>query len=110
MFPRTILSLLPFFFLLLTTLTLANPFGLDTASSLAAPEYDKHKGGNCARNAGVYDVCDTTHSYLRCRGLRAMMVVDCKRTAENYCEIVNDRGNCNGRRPPSFNATMPPHE
>ncbi|KAI0388632.1 hypothetical protein F5Y17DRAFT_474346 [Xylariaceae sp. FL0594] len=66
----------------------------------------------CHRPEGIYDVCDTLHSYLRCRGTRPMTAFDCAATMDpaepdpghgHYCQILDDRGSCTGRSPPLIN-------
>jgi hypothetical protein len=66
------------------------------------PLPDKHTPDPyvCTRDTGVYDVCDTEHSYIKCRGHDAILVVDCKTDPSHYCHIVKGRGHCNGRTPP----------
>ncbi|KAH8167983.1 hypothetical protein CIB48_g210 [Xylaria polymorpha] len=59
----------------------------------------------CPREYGVYDVCDTMHSFLRCRGTRPMMVFDCAQEPDHYCLIQNDKGSCSGLLPPPMNRT-----
>ncbi|KAI5922446.1 hypothetical protein F4810DRAFT_673810 [Camillea tinctor] len=61
----------------------------------------------CTRSDGHYDVCDTMYSYIRCRGPRAAMAVDCQRAPGHYCEITNDQGHCDGLNPPQVgNSTV----
>ncbi|KAI8952406.1 hypothetical protein F4801DRAFT_541431 [Xylaria longipes] len=61
----------------------------------------------CAREEGIYDVCDTMFSFLRCRGNRPMMAFDCAQEPDHYCLVQNDKGSCNGLRPPPMNGTIP---
>ncbi|KAI1198014.1 hypothetical protein F5X97DRAFT_343108 [Nemania serpens] len=56
----------------------------------------------CKKGAGIYDVCDTEHSYLRCRGHDAMLIVDCKVGNSSYCRILEGRGGCDGTSPPDL--------
>ncbi|GAW21710.1 hypothetical protein ANO14919_112340 [Xylariales sp. No.14919] len=60
----------------------------------------------CPRETGIYDVCDTLHSFLRCRGNRPMMAFDCAHAPDHYCIIQDDKGSCNGLLPPPLNNTM----
>ncbi|KAI3337225.1 hypothetical protein HD806DRAFT_528798 [Xylariaceae sp. AK1471] len=71
-------------FLALVALGISTPVGLDRRAATI-----------CPREEGVYDVCDTVHSFLRCRGSQAMMAFDCAQSPEHYCQILNDRGSCN---------------
>ncbi|KAI0879167.1 hypothetical protein GGS24DRAFT_230960 [Hypoxylon argillaceum] len=82
--------------LALVALSISTPVGLNS-----------RKAANiCPRENGIYDVCDTVHSFLRCRGDRPMMVFDCSHEPNHYCLIQNDKGSCNGLRPPPMNSTL----
>lgn len=82
--------------LALAALGVGTPVGLNNARAAAM----------CAREIGIYDVCDTMHSYTRCRGSRPMMVFDCVHSPDHYCLIQNDKGSCSGLRPPPMNGTI----
>ncbi|KAI0430345.1 hypothetical protein F5Y09DRAFT_307879 [Xylaria sp. FL1042] len=83
-------------FLALIALSVSTPIGLKN-----------HRAATiCAREIGIYDVCDTLHSFLRCRGTRPMMAFDCAHAPDHYCLIQNDRGSCNGLLPPPLNGTI----
>lgn len=56
----------------------------------------------CKKAQGIYDVCDTQHSYLRCHGHDVMLAVDCKQTSSTYCHVVNSRGYCDSTTPPDL--------
>ncbi|KAK5629521.1 hypothetical protein RRF57_005236 [Xylaria bambusicola] len=83
-------------FLALVALSISTPIGLTSSRAVSG----------CARETGIYDVCDTLHSFLRCRGLRPMMAFDCAHAPDHYCLIQNDKGSCNGLRPPPLNGTV----
>ncbi|KAI0015908.1 hypothetical protein F4780DRAFT_783691 [Xylariomycetidae sp. FL0641] len=76
-----------------------------TATGLASP-LQKEKNSMCFRDKGTYDVCDTMHSYIRCHEHNAMMVVDCRPSKKTYCQVVSDKGSCNGESPPALNSTI----
>ncbi|KAI1161149.1 hypothetical protein F5B18DRAFT_653962 [Nemania serpens] len=54
----------------------------------------------CNKAKGLYDVCDTNHSYIRCHGHDALAEVDCRLDNTTYCRVVNDHGTCRGTSPP----------
>ncbi|KAI0204916.1 hypothetical protein F4808DRAFT_315055 [Astrocystis sublimbata] len=56
----------------------------------------------CRRSEGLYDICDTDHSYVRCRGHEAVLIADCKIAANTFCQVVNGRGSCDAQSPPSL--------
>ncbi|KAI1111843.1 hypothetical protein F5Y14DRAFT_453700 [Nemania sp. NC0429] len=56
----------------------------------------------CKKATGVYDTCDSQHSYFRCNGHNALLVVDCRVGNNTYCRIVNGRGSCDGTTPPDL--------
>ncbi|KAJ2990193.1 hypothetical protein NUW58_g3076 [Xylaria curta] len=56
----------------------------------------------CVSGGGVYDVCDTAHSFIRCSGHDALLIADCMEDKSSYCQIVNGRGHCNGTAPPDL--------
>ncbi|GAP87699.1 hypothetical protein SAMD00023353_2800220 [Rosellinia necatrix] len=86
-----------FVLLTLVTLGITTPIGLNTPRAAASM---------CLREIGVYDVCDTLHSFTRCRGNRPMMVFDCKHDPAHYCSIQDDKGSCSGLLPPPMNGTL----
>ncbi|KAI1130788.1 hypothetical protein F5Y10DRAFT_262732 [Nemania abortiva] len=61
----------------------------------------------CRRAKGIYDVCDTLHSFARCKGHNVMLIADCKLGKSNYCRIVHDRGSCDGTTPPKLPTESP---
>ncbi|KAI1421663.1 hypothetical protein F5Y12DRAFT_688341 [Xylaria sp. FL1777] len=83
-------------FLALVALSISTPIGLKNQRAISI----------CARETGIYDVCDTLHSFLRCRGSRPMMAFDCAQSPDHYCLIQNDKGSCNGLLPPPLNGTL----
>ncbi|KAI3343764.1 hypothetical protein F4824DRAFT_20494 [Ustulina deusta] len=83
-------------FLALVALSISTPIGLNNARAASV----------CARENGIYDVCDTLHSFLRCRGTRPMMAFDCAHAPDHYCLIEDDKGSCNGLLPPALNGTI----
>ncbi|KAI1743911.1 hypothetical protein F4680DRAFT_407913 [Xylaria scruposa] len=84
-------------FLALITLGIGTPVGLNHPRAATI----------CPRETGIYDVCDTLHSFLRCRGTWPMMAFDCAHEPDHYCLIQNDKGSCSGLRPPPMNGTIP---
>ncbi|RYC65947.1 hypothetical protein CHU98_g218 [Xylaria longipes] len=69
----------------------------------------------CLRAKGVYDICDTEHSFIRCDGHEAILITDCRLDASSYCQVINGRGRCDGETPPdlageapSCEVTLPP--
>lgn len=75
--------------------------GISTPIGLTDP-----RAAMCLREVGIYDVCDTLHSFLRCKGRLPMMSVDCAQEPNHYCLILNDRGSCTGLNPPPMNITL----
>ncbi|KAI1199989.1 hypothetical protein F5X97DRAFT_321745 [Nemania serpens] len=57
--------------------------GISTPIGLTDP-----RAAMCLREVGIYDVCDTLHSFLRCKGRLPMM------------------GSCTGLNPPPMNITL----
>ncbi|KAI0400352.1 hypothetical protein F4802DRAFT_498149 [Xylaria palmicola] len=88
-------------FLALVTLGIGAPAGVGSR-----PRPRPRAANTCTREEGVYDVCDTMHSFLRCRGNRPTMVFDCAHSPDHYCLIQNDKGSCMGLRPPPMNSTI----
>ncbi|KAI1187067.1 hypothetical protein F5B17DRAFT_336339 [Nemania serpens] len=84
--------------LVLVALGISTPVGLSDPRAAAM--------STCLREAGIYDVCDTIYSYLRCKGRSPMMSVDCAQEPGHYCLIKNDRGSCTGLSPPPMNITL----
>ncbi|KAH8165635.1 hypothetical protein CIB48_g2602 [Xylaria polymorpha] len=85
------------------------------ATSTALPARRSSNPSICQHAGGVYDVCDTAHSFIRCHGHEAILITDCKLDALSYCQVVNGRGRCDGAAPPdlageapSCDATPPP--
>ncbi|KAK5635322.1 hypothetical protein RRF57_011034 [Xylaria bambusicola] len=74
----------------------------------ALPDSYKLNPSICARPTGVYDVCDTKHSFIRCNGHNALLVTDCIASNSTYCRIVNGRGSCDGSSPPDLGGETPP--
>ncbi|KAI1306385.1 hypothetical protein F5Y03DRAFT_354611 [Xylaria venustula] len=83
-------------FLALVALSVGTPIGQKSPRSASV----------CVRQTGIYDVCDTLHSFLRCRGYKPTMAFDCTHAPDHYCIIQNDKGSCNGLLPPPLNGTI----
>ncbi|KAI1423355.1 hypothetical protein F5Y12DRAFT_716426 [Xylaria sp. FL1777] len=81
--------------LLLVSLAVLGP-------STALPESHLTNPGICKRAKGVYDVCDTEHSFIRCNGHDALLITDCIIGNSTYCRIDNGRGHCDGAAPPDL--------
>ncbi|RWA13200.1 hypothetical protein EKO27_g1905 [Xylaria grammica] len=71
-------------------------------TSTALPSRQLSNPALCVRPEGIYDVCDTEHSFVRCSGHDALLITDCKLDNTTYCQVTNDRGSCNGTSPPPF--------
>ncbi|KAI1144821.1 hypothetical protein F4825DRAFT_304217 [Nemania diffusa] len=56
----------------------------------------------CKRARGTYDVCDTLHSFVRCRGHEAILITDCRLSTSTYCQVINGRGRCDGTSAPDL--------
>ncbi|KAI1367910.1 hypothetical protein F5Y08DRAFT_31987 [Xylaria arbuscula] len=84
-------------------LLLASLAMLSASTALPNPEI-------CPRQDGVYDVCDTNYSFIRCNGHETTLIADCRAGPSTYCHIVNDRGFCNGTAPPNLGGTTEPCE
>ncbi|KAI2626245.1 hypothetical protein GGS21DRAFT_279855 [Xylaria nigripes] len=56
----------------------------------------------CAQSEGIYDICDTPYSFIRCDGHDAILVQDCRQSPSTYCRIVDDKGHCDGKTPPDM--------
>ncbi|KAI0478124.1 hypothetical protein F4859DRAFT_513706 [Xylaria cf. heliscus] len=61
----------------------------------------------CPRPRGVYDICDTEHSFIRCHGHDAILVTDCRPDPSSYCQVVDNRGRCDGVTPPDLAGEAP---
>ncbi|KAI0451619.1 hypothetical protein F5B21DRAFT_507101 [Xylaria acuta] len=84
-------------------------------TSTALPARRNSNPAICLRSRGVYDICDTEHSFIRCDGHEAILITDCRLDPSSYCQVVNGRGRCDGETPPdlageapSCEATPPP--
>ncbi|KAI1304815.1 hypothetical protein F5Y03DRAFT_395338 [Xylaria venustula] len=71
-------------------------------ASTALPKNDLSNPGICVHAYGVYDVCDTEHSFIRCNGHEALLITDCMTGSATYCRIVNCRGRCDGATAPEL--------
>ncbi|KAI0426851.1 hypothetical protein F5Y09DRAFT_350860 [Xylaria sp. FL1042] len=76
----------------------------------ALPETYLSNPSICMKSQGVYDVCDTEHSFIRCNGHEALLVTDCIIGNSTYCRIVDSRGRCDGASPPKLCGGSPPCE
>ncbi|KAI1754010.1 hypothetical protein F4782DRAFT_494727 [Xylaria castorea] len=72
------------------------------ATSTALPARRSSNPAICLRAKGVYDICDTEHSFVRCSGHEAILIADCKLDPSSYCQVVDGRGSCNGETAPDL--------
>ncbi|KAI1171566.1 hypothetical protein F4777DRAFT_564951 [Nemania sp. FL0916] len=56
----------------------------------------------CVQAKGVYDVCDTDWSFVRCHGHEAMLIKDCRVTESTYCRVTHGKGRCDSLTPPDL--------
>ncbi|KAI0440512.1 hypothetical protein F4803DRAFT_552992 [Xylaria telfairii] len=77
------------------------------AASTALPARRSSNPSVCLHARGIYDVCDTQHSFVRCNGHEAILVADCKLDASSYCQIINGKGRCDGAAPPDLAGEAP---
>ncbi|KAI0100553.1 hypothetical protein GGR51DRAFT_564088 [Nemania sp. FL0031] len=61
----------------------------------------------CKQATGIYDVCDTLHSFVRCNGYEVILAADCTLSNSSYCHIVHGRGGCDGTTPPDLSTESP---
>ncbi|KAI0861740.1 hypothetical protein F4860DRAFT_513534 [Xylaria cubensis] len=77
------------------------------AISTALPARRSPNPAACRHPQGVYDICDTEHSFVRCNGHEAILVADCKLDASSYCQVVDGRGRCDGETAPDLSNEVP---
>ncbi|KAI0398995.1 hypothetical protein F4802DRAFT_603419 [Xylaria palmicola] len=73
-----------------------------TGTPMALPGRHDFNPGFCVHARGVYDVCDTEHSFIRCDGHQTLLIADCKLDASSYCQVVDGRARCDGTTPPDL--------
>ncbi|KAI3335975.1 hypothetical protein F4824DRAFT_137491 [Ustulina deusta] len=78
--------------------------------STALPDRHLTNTAICKRPKGIYDVCDTERSFIRCNGHDALLITDCILDDSTYCRIVNGRGRCDGATPPNLGGGSPTYE
>ncbi|KAI0802161.1 hypothetical protein GGR55DRAFT_461397 [Xylaria sp. FL0064] len=64
----------------------------------------------CKQPQGVYDVCDTEYSFMRCNGHDALLATDCIVGDSTYCRIVAGRGRCDAATPPKLGGGPVPYD
>ncbi|TRX89362.1 hypothetical protein FHL15_009799 [Xylaria flabelliformis] len=77
------------------------------ATSTALPARRSPNPATCRHPKGVYDICDTEHSFVRCNGHEAILVADCKLDASSYCRVVDGRARCDGETAPDLADEVP---
>ncbi|KAJ8131864.1 hypothetical protein O1611_g1764 [Lasiodiplodia mahajangana] len=79
-------------------------------TSAVLPDDGNTNPAFCTQATGIYDVCDTPHSFIRCNGHETVLLADCRLDSSSYCHIVNGRGRCDGTTPPDLSTEAPPCE